>query len=142
MPIKAENKALYPADWKAISRRIRHERAGNRCEVCGAPNGQLIARGHSEGPDAGTYMVATGEVYSEKTGRLLGRMKGTDFVDDGRFPKIVLTVAHIDHDPSNCDERNLLALCQKHHLAHDHEHHQANARATRRSRKAAGELFQ
>ena len=32
-------KSRYPADWPAISRRIR-ERAGNRCEFCGAVNYQ------------------------------------------------------------------------------------------------------
>ena len=35
MPIKPENAARYPADWPAISLRIRVERAKNRCE--GAP---------------------------------------------------------------------------------------------------------
>lgn len=34
------NRAAYPPDWPAISRRIRSERAGNRCEWCGAVNGQ------------------------------------------------------------------------------------------------------
>lgn len=38
MPIRPENKARYPKDWKAISRRIRFERAQNRCEGCGAEN--------------------------------------------------------------------------------------------------------
>lgn len=28
----------YPSDWPEISRRIRFERAGNRCEGCGAEN--------------------------------------------------------------------------------------------------------
>ena len=36
MPIRPELRALYPDDWPAISRRIRFERAGNRCEWCGA----------------------------------------------------------------------------------------------------------
>lgn len=31
MPIKPENRARYPKDWKAISLRVRAE-AGNRCE--------------------------------------------------------------------------------------------------------------
>lgn len=31
-------KDAYPADWPAISRRIRFERAGNKCEWCGAAN--------------------------------------------------------------------------------------------------------
>ena len=37
MPIKPENKARYPKDWPQISKRIR-ERAGNKCERCGAEN--------------------------------------------------------------------------------------------------------
>ena len=28
---------------------------------------------------------------------------------------------------------NLLAMCQRHHLAYDHEHHMANAQRTRRA---------
>lgn len=32
MPIRPERKALYPADWPAISLRIRRDRAGWRCE--------------------------------------------------------------------------------------------------------------
>jgi 5-methylcytosine-specific restriction endonuclease McrA len=45
MPIRAENRARYPNDWKAISREAR-ERAGNRCEGspafpdCRAENGK------------------------------------------------------------------------------------------------------
>lgn len=38
MPIRVEEKARYPADWEEISRRIRFERAGNKCELCGAEN--------------------------------------------------------------------------------------------------------
>lgn len=37
MPIRPENKALYPGDWKEIVARI-NKRAGNRCEICGAEN--------------------------------------------------------------------------------------------------------
>jgi len=39
-PIRPENRDRYPADWAAISRRIRCERARNRCEWCGARNGE------------------------------------------------------------------------------------------------------
>ena len=38
MPIHPSMRALYPKNWPAISRRIRFERAGNRCEWCGAEN--------------------------------------------------------------------------------------------------------
>ena len=37
--------------------------------------------------------------------------------------KVVLTVAHLDHTPENCDLKNLKALCQKCHLNYDKEHH-------------------
>ena len=32
------NRKRYPPDWDAFSRWIRHERAHNRCESCGALN--------------------------------------------------------------------------------------------------------
>ena len=40
MPIRPENRARYPADWKLRSRFIRTVRARNRCEWCGAANGE------------------------------------------------------------------------------------------------------
>jgi 5-methylcytosine-specific restriction endonuclease McrA len=38
MPIKPENKARYPKNWKQISQRIRVERAKHKCEWCKAEN--------------------------------------------------------------------------------------------------------
>lgn len=46
--------------------------------------------------------------------------------------RVVLTVAHLDHDPGNCDPENLRCLCQRCHLTYDAPHH---AR-TRKKRKA------
>ena len=40
VPIRPENAARYPADWKARSRFVRLHRARGRCEWCGAVNGQ------------------------------------------------------------------------------------------------------
>jgi hypothetical protein len=40
MPILPENKARYPHDWKLRSRFVRFYRAKNRCEWCGAENGE------------------------------------------------------------------------------------------------------
>ena len=40
MPIRPENKARYPSDWKLRSRFVRFFRARNRCEWCGAENGK------------------------------------------------------------------------------------------------------
>jgi hypothetical protein len=50
---------------------------------------------------------------------------------------VVLTIAHLDHTPENCDPDNLRAWCQRCHLTYDRDHH----RQTRRSRKAIGDLF-
>ena len=56
--------------------------------------------------------------------------------------KVVLTVAHVhDPNPMNVSDENLSALCQRCHLAHDRPHHVAKARASRRARKAVGDLF-
>ena len=51
---------------------------------------------------------------------------------------VVLTVAHLNHDETDCRDENLKAMCQRCHLHYDRHHHAE----TRRSRKAMGDLFQ
>jgi hypothetical protein len=132
MPISPQNRKLYPPGWPAISLRIR-ERAGQRCEKCAAPNGKMIARG--EGTDAGTYMLEDGAVHDESTGEQRGCARGSEYLV-GRFVRIVLTVAHMNHDPQDNSEGNLRALCQLCHNRHDAQHRARNARETRANRKA------
>lgn len=108
MPIRAEQRALYPKEWSAISRAVR-ERAGQRCEGspaypdCRAPNG---------GP------------HSETGSR------------------VVLTVAHLDHDPRNCDPSNLRAWCQRCHLTYDAPLHARNAARTRERKTGQARMFE
>jgi hypothetical protein len=45
--------------------------------------------------------------------------------------RVVLTVAHLDHTPENCDERNLRVWCQRCHNTYDAPHRAANRRARR-----------
>jgi 5-methylcytosine-specific restriction endonuclease McrA len=52
MPIRPENKARYASDWKAISLRIRAERAQWKCEFCAAEHG----KSH---PETGSTVVLT-----------------------------------------------------------------------------------
>lgn len=52
MPIHPSQRALYPKNWPAISRRIRFERAGNHCEWCGAAN-------YWPHPETGSRVVST-----------------------------------------------------------------------------------
>jgi len=59
---------------------------------------------------------------------------------------VVLTVAHLDHDPTNNGQPgnrpNLRAWCQRCHLNYDRALHTRNAHETRRAKKALGDLFQ
>ena len=40
MPIRPENRARYPKDWKLRSRFVRFVRARGKCEWCGAAHGE------------------------------------------------------------------------------------------------------
>ena len=58
--------------------------------------------------------------------------------------RVVLTVAHLDHNPQNCADDNLRALCQRCHLRYDARLHAQHAAQTRRAKRAASgqlELF-
>lgn len=123
MPIKPENRGRYPKDWKQIRARIL-ERARHRCEKCTAPNYAYRNR-------------VTGELTTDGM-----QAEVWACVDGDKVTRIVLTIAHLDHVPENCADDNLMALCQRCHLAYDHDLHQRNARDTRRRRKAAGDLFE
>lgn len=94
MPIKKENKAKYPKNWKEISEDIRFNRADGRCEVCGAINYSYVNRINRE----------------------------LCLPDEYNAIRIVLTVAHLDHNPENCDYDNLKAMCQKCHNNYDVDH--------------------
>ena len=121
MPIKPENRHRYPPNWREISIGIRHGRAGGRCEQCGIPNG--VWRNHRTG--RWTHDAGLAEAW----------------LDGDKIARIVLTVAHLDHDPSHSDPANLRALCQRCHNRHDAPHHRQTAQATRHHGKATGDLF-
>ena len=113
MPIRPENRHRYPKNWPTISRRIRFERAGGRCECIGE----------------------CGRHWGVRCWCWHGRESQTGAL-------VVLTVAHLDHTPENCDDANLRAMCQGCHLRYDHHHHMLTAFRTRHSRKAVRDLFE
>jgi 5-methylcytosine-specific restriction endonuclease McrA len=139
MPIKPENRSRYPKDWPAISADVKM-RARWRCEFCGVPHGQLGGRS-----PAGVWHAA--RPIGQKNLRLEWPEPGTFAHCAGydaplRIVRIVLTTAHLDHQPENCDPSNLKALCQRCHNRHDQPHRKANAAATHRAKKAVGDLFE
>ncbi|MCP4540405.1 MAG: hypothetical protein GY832_24975 [Chloroflexi bacterium] len=84
-------------------------------------------------------------------GRAGGRCEGSPAYPDCRAKhgkphpvtgsKVVLTVAHLDHDTGHNDPGNLQAMCQRCHLTYDAKLHAAHAAQTRRQRQMdAGQL--
>jgi hypothetical protein len=142
MPIKPENRGLYPADWKQISIAAK-ERAGWRCAHPGC-----TARQYSVGrwlADIWTPHVDYAESYGQA--RQYAAEYAFFLFGDGPAPKgeakvivIVLTVAHLNHDPGDCRPENLAAMCQRHHLAYDQQHHNETAYATRMAKRGNMEL--
>ena len=55
--------------------------------------------------------------------------------------RVILTVAHIDHDTTNNRFSNLAALCQRCHLSHDRVLHAANQRRKREQRIGQINMF-
>jgi len=55
--------------------------------------------------------------------------------------KVVLTVAHIDHDKTNNRFTNLAALCQRCHLNHDRHQHAYNRKYGSKTKYINGKLF-
>lgn len=49
--------------------------------------------------------------------------------------KVVLTIAHLDHTPENCNPENLRALCQKCHNTYDAEHRKETRLRTKNKEK-------
>lgn len=139
MPIKEENKHLYPSNWNYIRADIL-QRAKNKCEICQVDNGKYILRGERHGT----------EVFQDDDGAIWrtdnGNRYGDDYVGEvtsdpnKQFVKIVLTIAHLDHNPQNNCYSNLQALCQLHHLRHDIDHHRQSRRKTKLKRQP--ELFE
>lgn len=114
----------YPDNWPEIRAKILRRAGGNEddprvgamCEKCGQRNYNVDGHCHNDYSDAKRYsnLLKLNNKYA---------------------PIIVLTIAHInDHDPKNCADDNLMALCQRCHNAHDVELRKTNRAKTRRGK--------
>ncbi|WP_312490450.1 hypothetical protein [Sphingomonas sp.] len=134
MPIRAENRWLYPIDWPQVSAAIRFDRAGGRCEQCRRPH---LARVAHLG-DGRWWDAAAGCWRSPRGRRITVRQVPIAQV---RLTRVVLACAHLDHDPGNNEPRNLAALCQRCHMIHDAAEHRWQRWWTRFRRRAIRDLF-
>jgi hypothetical protein len=119
MPIRPENVDRYPPDWPAIAAAIKWDRAGGRCECageCGRPAEHLAEDGRCPNRH-GAPAWGTGKT-------------------------VVLTTAHLDHQPENSDPSNLLAACSGCHLFYDRHHHARTRAATRIAALGMDALFE
>lgn len=129
MPIRPEQRALYPVDWRQISDRIRFERAKGVCECTGqCGSSHLDELWDWSDADEWRIVELILPLQAEQPTRCVAVHLKPHPVTDS---KVVLTVAHLDHQPEHCDDDNLLALCQRCHLAYDRDHHRATRAATR-----------
>lgn len=117
MPIRPENRWLYPIDWPQISDHIRFGRAGGRCEQCGRPHKRRVAH-----LGDGRWWDVEARAWRSGRGRKVKVAAGFS-LDLVRTTYVVLACAHLDHDPGNCRPANLAALCQRCHILHDAEEH-------------------
>ncbi len=116
-PIRPEMRALYPPRdvWAGIRERLL-ARATVPADILA---GALVPRCECDG-GCGSPSCFPGARCPELHGHPAATFNGP----------VVLTIAHLDHDPTNNDEANLLAMCARCHLAYDAEHH-AQTRAAR-----------
>lgn len=136
----------YPKNWRAISYRIRFERAQGKCEQCGAPHDHTIVRSFK---DPALYLVKIGDRWHDTLNGITfdsleavpSEFKFTDPI------RCLLTVHHIGvpkedgspgdpRDKMDCRDENLIALCQLCHLRADAPLH-AESRARYMARKKA-----
>lgn len=115
----------YDENWKIISKGIIDD-ANGKCELCGAPNGETVARPTNLGWNISYPWVSL-------VNKLLK-------YEDHRKVKIVLTVHHIDGNKKNNSRHNLLALCQRCHLKLDMGKHINNRRKNKSKSQVELEL--
>ena len=141
MPIRPENKVLYPPNWDEIRKRIL-ARDKNCCVTCGIHDhsvgyrsekgvfipcgGNLLLEDYGSGWDP-----YTGYPLSYKAAAEMAAFQTMHDENGYTFIVIVLTIAHLDHNPENCAGSNLASLCQRCHNIYDRPHRNETMVATR-----------
>lgn len=137
MPIRPQDRWLYPIDWPQLTDMIRFRRAGGRCEQCRRPHGQVVNH-----LGDGRWWCDETSRWKDDHGRLLRLRTPPALLGvEIRTTKVVLATAHLDSNPSNNEAANLKALCQRCHIIHDRPEHLRRRRVGFLMSKALGDLF-
>ena len=106
----------YPPNWKTEIVPAILKRAENKCECCGLENKQIVYSIRLSVKDGSGKYKLRSIWFSDKWDA--ERECTTGIV---RPVKVILTVAHLDHDETNHDVTlgRLSALCQMCHLRYD-----------------------
>ena len=119
MPIRPENRARYPKNWKQIVEKVR-KRSCNRCEFYFDGMGKREPKGHR---------------FSNRCEAI----NGQPHPDTGS--KVFLTVSHLYHTPENNSMTNLRYACQKCHNSYDAPMRAAGIKKRAKEKCAIGELI-
>lgn len=125
------NRSLYPSDWDAIATRIKNK-ADWTCQNCQRP----CRKPKVSWVDFCQWLLDTGQMdwYAD----------GVEIVKDGTYKehihRFTLTVAHLDHRPQNCQDKNLRAWCFPCHARYD-GHQTVLRRSRNKERKGQLTLF-
>ncbi len=128
MPVRKDLVKAYPdgslrtKEWLAIRNQVLRK-AGRRCQECQARDRSgFIVFDDADGPIDRWTLDLFGHRHAPHGARLI---------------TIYLSIAHLNHDPSDNRKSNLKALCLRCHLDHD----RANHWAVKRQARAIRDLF-
>jgi len=144
MPIKPENKGLYPSNWDEIRKRIL-TRDKNCCYTCGLHDHSVGYRNQKGAfiPCSGNLVMedyghgwnpSTGYPLSFKEAKEMAAFQTMTDEFGYQYIVIVLTIAHLDHNPENCIDTNLASLCQRCHNIYDRPHRNETMRLERQKK--------
>ena len=124
----------HPKNWKSeIVPRIR-ARSGNRCECTGQCGVNHVGE---EGLN-----LDEGKVEPNQSTRCPRWHLELLVRDDRDDATVILTVMHLNHQPEDCSDDNLLHACQGCHNRYDAPMRAAGIKARRKAERASGDLFQ
>lgn len=121
----------YPKNWKELRAKVL-QRAGNKCEGCGVENYSILNKTDGRKPCQTDWDMIHSRIRHSHSNM-------TESLKHHGFKKIILTIAHLDHDEENQDVTidRLKALCQRCHLHYDVE----EKKRRRKNKKAVEDLF-